>query len=321
VTPPALDVPEFVRRKAMSLGSEGESWLRDLPELVRALAREWDVVVGSALDGGTESYVTSAMTRDGVAVVMKLEIPGDTSFTEKARTLMSASGRGYVRLLRHDDQCKAMLQERLGPSLASSGLPVASQIEILCSTLEQAWDARVDAPLETGADKARRLAAFISAVWEKLGRPCSEGAIELALAFAGSREAAFEPAAAVVVHGDAHAGNALRAGGHGSTFKFVDPESFLAERAYDLGISMREWSGELLDGDPLQLGIDRCLLLGRLAGVAPQPIWEWGFLERVSTGLFCLDVGIECIGREILAVADIWSDAASPVGDGRLAPR
>lgn len=186
-----------------------------------------------------------------------------------------------------------------------------AQIEILCGMLRDAWQISAAVPLDSGADKARRLAAFIAATWEERRRPCSERAVEQALAFAEARATAFDPDRSVVVHGDAHAGNALRAFGEGSvekqSFKFVDPECFLAEPAYDLGISMRDWTNELLAGDAVRVGRERCVLLSRLSGVGPQPIWEWGFIERVSTGLLLLKVGAATVGRDTLAVADLWS--------------
>jgi streptomycin 6-kinase len=316
----AVDVPGPVRQKAEALGPEGAAWLSDLPDLVRRLERDWGVVAGSAMQGGTESYVTSATTHDGVEVVMKLCFPGDRTFDQKAQTLESARGRGYVRMLRHDRARGAMLLERLGPSLAVSGLSVEAQIEILCATLTQVWAAEPRPQLDSGIDKAQSLAAFISTTWEDLGHPCRVTVIERAFEFADARAAAFDPLTAVVVHGDAHSSNALRVQGSG-TYKFVDPESFFAERAYDLGISMREWSADLLEGDALERGLDRCALLGRLAGVPTQPIWEWGYLERVSTGLLCLKVGYEAIGRQMLDVAELWSRSTGPESAGRLAHR
>ena len=66
-----------------------------------------------------------------------------------------------------------MLQERLGPSLDESGLPVSAQIEILCATLRRAWEVPAPAGLQTGAEKARWLSGFITETWEELGQPCS----------------------------------------------------------------------------------------------------------------------------------------------------
>lgn len=311
------EVPEAVRQKAIALGVEGHRWLRCLPDVLAELSSEWDLVVGPALPGGSEAYVAAVTTRDGVDAVLKLEIPEDPSLTTETRFETTAwifgvaHGRPYARLLRHDATRRAVLLERLGPSLSVSGLAVEAQIEILCGMLREAWQISAAVPLESGADKARRLAAFIAATWEELRRPCSERAVEQALAFADTRAAAFDPDRSVVVHGDAHAGNALRALGEPlvekQPFKFVDPECFLAEPSYDLGISMRDWTDELLAGDAVRVGRERCALLARLSGVAPQPIWEWGFIERVSTGLLLLKIGAATVGRDTLAVADLWS--------------
>jgi streptomycin 6-kinase len=114
----------------------------------------------------------------------------------------------------------------------------------------------------------------------------------------------------VLVHGDAHAHNTLQDPLHrsraGAEFKFIDPDGLFAERAYDLAIPMREWSSELLEGDPTRLGRERCGLLGHLTGVDTQAIWEWGFVERVSTGLLAMQVDAEGVGRRMLEVARHW---------------
>ena len=133
--------------------------------------------------------------------------------------------------------------------------------------------------------------------------------VERALSFARARRAAFDPEAAVLVHGDAHADNTLlvpgEEAGAGARFRFVDPDGLFAERACDLAVPMREWSAELLaTGDPARAGRERCARLSRLTGVAGAPIWGWGFVERVSTGLLALQVGREPLGRERLAVAE-----------------
>jgi streptomycin 6-kinase len=50
-------------------------------------------------------------------------------------------------------------------------------------------------------------------------------------------------------------------------------------------------------------------MLATLTGVDETAIWEWGFIERVSTGLLATELGMaEAPG--MLAVADAWSGAA-----------
>ena len=301
-------VPEPVRQKALVRGAEGRRWLDGLGRMIDELERGWGVTIGAALSGGSEAYVAAAGTN---AAVVKLEMPPYESFAGEVRTLAAAGGRGYARLLEYDEERHAMLQERLGTSLSESGLPVPVQMEILCATLRRAWDVPAPAGLQTGAEKARWLSEFIAATWEGTNRPCSPRVVEQALAFAEARRASFDPGTAVLVHGDAHSDNALRDPAYpadGARFKLVDPDGLLAEPAYDLAILMREWSSELLlGGDAARLGRERCAYLSRLTGVEARGIWEWGFVERVSTGLLVTQVGAERLGREMLDVAEAWA--------------
>jgi streptomycin 6-kinase len=313
-----VQVPDAVRRKALALGEPGATWLAGLGGLVRDLAAEWGLAIGRIMPGGSEALVAEAGTADGRDAALKIAIPGLDPEASELRTLLAGQGRGYARVLRHDWGRGAMLLERLGPQLAELGLPVDAQIEAICATLLQAW---VPAPpdgvlLQTGAEKAKSLAGFIEATWRELGKPCTGRTIERALRFAAMRGQAFDPATAVLAHGDAHACNTLVVRGAGPRgFKFVDPDGLFTERAYDLGIPMREWGAELLAGDPVALGRGRCHLLARLTGVEPEPIWQWGFIERVSTGLLLAKLGLDRLAHEFLDVADAWAEAET---DGPL---
>jgi streptomycin 6-kinase len=119
---------------------------------------------------------------------------------------------------------------------------------------------------------------------------------------------AFDPERCVVVHGDPHPANALlvctpRAGAE-SGYVFVDPEGFLCEPAYDLGVVLRDWNEELLAAaDPLAVAHDYCQLLARESGLDEASIWEWGFLERVSSGLYIWAYGSRELGQPFLTTA------------------
>ncbi|MEA2458745.1 MAG: streptomycin 6-kinase [Thermoleophilaceae bacterium] len=305
-----VDVSREVRQKALAQGAGGARWLKQLGEMIDGVERDWQVSVGRALAGGSDSYVAEATTHDGRQAVLKLALPGSEA-SHEIETLVRADGRGYVRLLHYDGERQAMLQERLGPSLADLGLSVEKQVEVICGALLCAWEVSPDARFPSGSDKARALATFIVRTWEELGRPCSDAVIDRSLSFAGARRQAFGPECAVLVHGDAHSANTLarlgRAGSVGGCFTFVDPDGLFAERACDLAVPMRDWSQELLAGDTLRCARRRCAQLSRLCGVAAQPIWEWGFMERVSTALLALQVGREELGRDMLAVAETMS--------------
>jgi streptomycin 6-kinase len=285
-----------VRRKAIVVGAE--AWLDDLPLLVASLEQEWGIAVGDAYYDSTEAFVAEATCEDGTPGVLKLIVPrdGDAAKNE-IMALRLTGGEGCARLLREDAARGALLLERLGRSLHQLALPIRRRHEILCSTATRVWRPAADSGLPTGAKKSRWLADFITSTWEELDHPCSERAIDYALTSAERRVDAHRDERAVLVHGDVHEWNALEAPGG---FKLVDPDGLLAEPEYDLGIIMREDPIELLHGDPYE----RARWLAAHTGLDAASIWDWGVVERVSTGLLGTKVGLQPVARQMLAAAD-----------------
>jgi streptomycin 6-kinase len=313
---PRLDLPDLVVTTARSYGATGQRWLDGLAALVAELEHDWDISIGATLSGGTASYVAEATTAQGEPAVLKVAMPAEfTSLGDlgnEIRTLTIADGHGCARLLRHDEERRALLLERLGRKLDDLELPVQTQLEIICATLPRLWDASPgDVDLQSGAAKGRWLADDIARAWDELDRPCSPRVIERALSFAENRIARFDQERAVLVHGDAHGWNTLEEREGSSQFKFVDPDGLIAEREYDLAIPMREYNDELLAGDALQLGQARCRLLSRLTNTDAAAIWEWGFIERVSTALLLVREGHSKLAEDFLTVAEAWATSNS----------
>lgn len=303
-----FEIPEPVRLKALANGAAGEAWLAGLPGVVEGLASEWGLGLGRVLTGGTDALVAEVELADGQEAVLKVAGPGRDPTVRELDALLAARGRGYAEVYRHDRARGAILLERLGAPLATLGWSAEAEMTAICATLNVAWaQAAEPAGFTTGAEKAQSLATFILERWEALGRPCSERLVSRALAAAEVRRRAFDPAKAVLGHGDAHAWNTLKVPGGGAhRFKFIDPDGLFIEKAYDLGVLMREWTPELLAGDPVALGRARRDRMAALTGADPDAIWQWGLLECTSSGLLCLQVGLEG-GREMLEVADAWA--------------
>lgn len=288
-------IPEVVRTKARVAGVE--DWLDGIPTLVDELAAAWSVTLGEVLGGGTESVVVAVTRADGEPAVLKLTVPTDQAATNEITALRLAAGHGCVRLLEADAARSALLLERLGPSLADCGFPLQRRHEILVATAQRMWRPAPGWGLPTGATKGRWLIEFIQAKWDILDRPCTEQAVGYAVACAERRIAAHDDERAVLVHGDVHEWNALQAA---EGFKLVDPDGLLAEAEYDMGIVMREDPVDLLRADPW----DRAHRLAGLSGLDVVAIWEWGAVERVSTGLLCTEIDLQPIGAQMLAAAD-----------------
>ena len=282
-----------MREKALAFGAA--AWLDELPSLVAGLERDWRIAVGETYPDATEAFVARAVCDDGTPAVLKLLVPRSAeAAAREIAVLRLADGDGCARLLRDDASRGALLLERLGRQLRELRLPAPQRHEILVSAAERVWRPAPDCGLPTGAEKGKRLAEFVVSMWHELDRPCSERTIDHALACAERRVAAHRDETAVLVHGDVHEWNALESG---DGFKLVDPDGLLAEAEYDLGILMRE---DPLEGDLRQ----RARWLARRTSLDVDAIWEWGVVERVSTGLLATRVGLQPVGREMLEAAD-----------------
>ena len=293
---PPIELPAVVRNKAIAAGAEW--WIDALPEIVASLERDWAITVGAAFDEGTEAFVAEATMSDGGPAVLKLLVPRDADVTDhEATVLRLAGGDGCPVLFRDDPIRSALLMERLGPSMFALGLPYEQRLPALCDAAARIWRPAAGSGLPSGAEKATWLIQFIAATWETLDRPCTERAVEHAVACATRRRDAHDDERAMLVHGDVQQWNALQAG---DGFKLVDPDGLLADAEYDLGVILREDPDEPLAADPMATA----RWMADRHDLDATAIFEWGVVERVSTGLLATRIDLQPVGHRMLAVAD-----------------
>ena len=283
-------VPDLVRQRAEAGGDVGRAWLADLPATLNGLAEHWELEIGAPYIGGTAGYVTRAIRSDGTPVVLKVAAPlsheEEATFRRSVRAHELAAGRGCVELLAVDHGRHAMVLERPGPNLDQAGFSIPQILDAVVDALREFWrPLPADHGLMNGAESAAWLGDFIVGLWDELDRPCPRTVVDRALQCCTRREAAHDPATAVLVHGDAHGWNTVIAG---DGFKLVDPEGLASEPAHDLAVPMREYCQPLLAGDTARLVRERAEYLGARAGVDPEAVWQWGYIERVSTGLLAI---------------------------------
>lgn len=63
-------------------------------------------------------------------------------------------------------------------------------------------------------------------------------------------------------------------------------------------MALRDWSPQLLAGDTSSVARRYC------TGLDETAIWEWGFLDRVSTGLYILKFGAGDLARPFFVTAE-----------------
>lgn len=300
-------VSEMTRGKALAAGDTGRAWLEGLDALVDSLEEKWSIRVGEGMNGGSHAFAAPAEDADGAKYVLKVELPDnpEEEFLHGVRALQLADGNGYAKLYAYDAEHRACLMERLGGTLRESGIPPRRQMEIICDALQDTW--RMPATAEGltlgGVDWFRN---FLPEGWEATGRPFSGAALRQALSYLDEIEREQNPDEYVLLHGDAHNNNTLESLEYPGTYKLIDPDGLFYEKAYDLGVLMREWPEEYRAA-PLESGHARSAFLAERTGVPEKSVWRWGFLQMIATGLL-VQIGTEVLGREMLGIAEKWCE-------------
>jgi streptomycin 6-kinase len=299
-------VPDIVRRRAESEGLTGRDWLASLDDNLFELEHDWGLTIGQAISGGSTAFVAQATDATGQSFIIKLPTPASLLGRHEVMVLAIARGKGYVRLIRQDAARHAMLLEQLGPSLDQHDMPYRNKIDIMCSTLLDAWmPVPAGSAYMTGADKANSLAMAILEKWQGLGRPCSQAALDTALMYCRDRAAAWRPENAVLAHGDPHPANILEVPETGGRqWKFIDPDGLAIEPAYDLGVLLRAWHEGLTGRHAHDIARSYARHLTSRTQVPAEAVWQWGYIERISTGLHLMELDEMEKGRQFLAVAE-----------------
>lgn len=285
----------------------GQPWARDLldalPERLGAVLSRWDLQVVRAFGDGAELPVLEVRGRATGPAVLKLSGHG-SDHAQQVRILRAADGKGYVRVLEQADDLGAVLLERLGPSLWASAPDPIAQSLALADLVPITWElpVGVGAPF-TPAQKATSLLALVESALadadggavaspggEQEGREVLERARNLAL------ELIADPSPRqVVLHGDPHPGNVLR---RGAEHVFIDPDGFLGEPEYDVGVALRDHQQVIDDLDHREgIGAGRrwhARLVTQLAQrleLDADRIAAWAALERVTTGIHLGNLG------------------------------
>ncbi|WP_168734647.1 aminoglycoside phosphotransferase family protein [Deinococcus sp. KSM4-11] len=306
----AVAVPDTVRAYGGSLGEFGLGWLNALPGTVDGLCQDWGLRREAALPGGSRSYVCRVTTTGGQSAVLKVALPEPMLSTQMA-TLIAARGQGYVEVLAHDLQRGALLMEALGAPLDEDSADVHNALTITAGTLARAWKVPAESVASPGGStehKAAGLTALIHGCVPYAPSITAPDVVTQALRYAAERLDDRDPARQVLVHGDAHLGNLLpvsgRRPGAETGYVFVDPEGFRCEPEYDLGVAVRGWNARLLAAADARTEVRSwCDLLARATGTDAQAIWQWAYLERVTSGLYLARHGLPELAVPFLTVA------------------
>ncbi|GAB3591014.1 aminoglycoside phosphotransferase family protein [Angustibacter peucedani] len=275
-------VAEARRRAALS-DRDASAEVEHYAAVLEPVCARWHLTPLRWLDGGAGTPTLAVATDDGTPAVLKVAPPGEL---DGATDLMrAADGRGYARVLRWSPDDGAVLLEQLGDDLWSATTSVLAQADITVPLLRQAWEV----PLAAGRPfegKARGLLEILADLGPRYG---DEHPAAVRLATSCARALSTSEPAEVVCHGDPHGRNVLR---RNDSWAFVDPDGFVGERGYDVGVVLRDACHELLAAEQATPGGGAALLrraadhAAGLADLDPDRVWRWAYVERVTTGLY-----------------------------------
>ena len=281
---------EFLR-----INARYRAWLQRLPTLLADLAERWSLTIGPHFPELSYNYVASATRADGTRCVLKVGRPNEGEDADETRTEMEAlrlyDGRGACRLLECDPSLGVMLLERLEPGTML--VEVAEEDDdaatlIAAGVLRELWR-----PLPE-RHQLRSLESWFA---------CFDRRRDVLRRGAGGYPAAlFERATAmlrelldsteqpVVLHGDVHHFNVLRADRGSSqeepTWLAIDPKGLAGDRYFDLDQFLLNPDDKSLD-----LIAHRLDLFCSELSLDRQRAQDWAFLHSMLQSCWSYEEG------------------------------
>ncbi len=237
--------------------------LGSLERVANDLAVEWGIELGSPFALSRHSYVAPA----GDGAVLKVTPPGDDESDEEADALAFWDGHGAVRLLRYDRERRAMLLERARPGTDISSLPEDEATAVAVEVGQRLW--------RPAGEPFRWIGDHVPAWLDERERSGDRGSELVPLA----RELydSLDIGRTVLVHGDLHHHNILRAG---DRYVAIDAKAMLGEPEFDVAPFL--WN-------PIPLGIERDVAERRLSAFAAAGLNEdrmrcWALIRGAYLG-------------------------------------
>ncbi|MEU1177350.1 aminoglycoside phosphotransferase family protein [Streptomyces sp. NPDC005820] len=274
-----IDIPEtFVRQTVEREGEEGARWIAGLPSLVGELVGRWGCVLdGDVLHGGVGIVVPVVASGHGSAVV-KVSFPHPGNVHEPD-AFAAWGGRGAVRLLARDDERFAMLLERVrAESLAE--VEDTDEVAVVAGRVSRRLAVAAPAGLPRIQDMALAWDEELRLDRAEFAHGVSERSFGAALATVRELGRA-QPG--LLVHGDLHARNILRA--EREPWLAVDPKGWVGDPAYDGGTLLKALGLRLValddPGDVRKAALRVLDVFSEAAGLDRERVGRWAHFHVV----------------------------------------
>jgi streptomycin 6-kinase len=262
----AFPITEKLRRKVTGVyGAAGSAWLERIPAVVRECADLWGLTVGAPF-------------ADGGPVVLKVGVP-EPQQAREAEALRLYDGEGAARLIAWDAERGALLIERLAPGTPLSELTEDDEVSVpaAADVMRRLWRPVPDGHrFPTVADWAQDIPKYLAAF--PTGGPYPRRLIDEAAALFDELLPTSD--APVLLHGDLHHDNILRAGR--SPWLAIDPKGLVGEPAYEVGALLRNPGPQIASEPDLRRLLRRRIgLFARALDMDAERLRKWGMAQAV----------------------------------------
>ncbi|MFI5954298.1 aminoglycoside phosphotransferase family protein [Cryptosporangium sp. NPDC051539] len=264
-------------------GDSERQWLDGLPATVDAVAAQWGLTLGEPY-ALSYHWVTRATDPAGTPVVLKLGPPGPGHLRQEAAALRAFDGRGAVRLLAEDATRGALLTERAEPGTRLRDLVTAGRDEEATRILIGIANDVHRAP--TGDGLLPDVATLADAFGRYVREFADRGPLPLRLverADAVFSELCGSAPRRVVLHGDLHHDNVLRAG---DGWRAIDPHGYVGDPGYDVGAILYNPEPTVRDDVLLAAVPRRVEQLADGLGLPLDRVRAWGFAVSMLSAVW-----------------------------------
>ena len=292
------NLPErFVKNTLDLCGKPGEQWLNELPRVIKEIEENWSLKVEKPFPNLSYNFVAPCICKDGAVLKIALPLNNPEIFNE-ASFLNVLDGKGAVKLLKSDENHRAILLEKLTPGKHLKELyqndetkPLEIAIKIQREIIKKMPEDSAFKRLEDwfkGFDKAantvfpREFIAKAHEFYKELSRSSNK----------------------FLIHGDLHHENILSA--EREPFLAIDPKGIIGDIGYEISVFLNNHLWWLASDANLKEKLNQAVLqFSEAFEIEPRDLRKWAFAQIVLSAWWTFEDNGENWENE-LAFAEIW---------------
>lgn len=276
-------------------GDKAHQWLRQLPDVVTTLARQWQLSNLLVVDNLSYNFVMSGKQKEK-DIILKFGLDSD-SFTQELMALDVFSGHGCVNLLEVSLDHHAMLMEMANPGHSLKTLfphQERESIQIASQLIQKLHDAKAG-----DYTPFKNLEDLIKILYMKWDIP----AYHMKKACELSKKLLETTTTSVLLHGDFHHDNILA---HEKGWVAIDPKGFVGDPHYEVSVFLYNPISELYDHPDCEAIIaQRVKLFANYLNYDEQRVKEWAFVQSILSTCWALEDNLKA--KKFLYFNDLFS--------------